>query len=476
MIKRWWIWSSLIFFDILATLVAFSLAYWIRIHSGLIPYRAVVYLQNYLRLYLYSIPFLLLIFYRAHLYDRHELFYGTGEYIQIIKGCAFYILGVILISFGFHGPSPSRGWLLITLALSIGAISSERFIFRRVIKRIWKKGNYLERILILGASDGARALAEQLEQSGMAKIVGFLDEFTHQGETVWKDRCVLGSPSMYCDIAQREGVGLVILVPEATSWETQREVLRHAFSHHEVEVQIAPGFNELYLASMRISFKGNVSLLRFSPGYITGLDAILKVVMDYTLGLGLLVITAPAMIIFSLILLIQKTRPVMVGFEVLGKNARPFRMYKFGTGINVPTNYRSFHKRGKHDPDMVKMASMARFLQYTALDKLPQLFNVLLGRMSLVGPRIVPIHSTRQYGPWLLGVLAVKPGMTGTWAFQESGNLEQEISSSIYYVRNWNIWKDLAILGQSILAVIRTLFRNEGMAIIKLTKMDSVKQ
>ena len=79
--------------------------------------------------------------------------------------------------------------------------------------------------------------------------------------------------------------------------------------------------------------------------------------------------------------------------------------------------------------------------------------------MSLVGPRVVPLGLAKQYGPSLPGLLAVKPGMTGTWAFCEGQELEHEISLTLYYVRNWSIWQDLAILLKTAFEIIRTRFR-----------------
>ena len=363
------------------------------------------------------------------------------------------------MSFAIHAPSPSRGWLLGTWALTILVISLGRSLLRVVIKQIKKKSASLDRAIIIGANEEAKAIAEQLENTGMVDIIGFLDEFSSNGETIWKDRCILGPPTQYREIAEDERVNLIILVSEAISWETQREVLGNAFEKKDLEIQIAPGFSELYLTAMRVSFKGNVPLLRFRPGYITGLDAMQKIGMDYILGGILLILTVPVMLIFSLILWFQGERPVIKRFEVLGKDGRTFHTYKFGTGMDRPTSYRSFHKRDQEGTETAHMTPLARFLFRTALDKLPQIFNVVMGKMSLVGPRTVPVDFVQNYRPWLSSIIAVKPGMTGTWAFQKFNDLDHEISLTLYYIRNWGIWKDCFILFQTFLEIFRTRFR-----------------
>jgi len=453
------LWGFLIFMDLMAVGAAFLLAYWVRIHSDIIPYYSEAAIEEYLCLYMYSIPVIFLIFQGTHLYDRHDLFYGTSEYIMAVKGCTFYILAIIVLSFIVHAPPPSRGWLLGVWIFSIGFICVGRFLFRRILRRVCGNGSTLEKVLIIGANEEAKAIAERLEETGMMEVVGFLDEFNPCGEEIWSGKIVLGPPYRYSEICQQKGVNLVILVPDATSWETQREILRETISLKGIEVNIAPGFNELYTTAMRVSFKGNTPLLRFRPGYVTGLDAMLKECMDYTLALFLLILTAPAIVTLALILWFQGVWPVIEGFDVLGKNGRPFHIYRFRTGVHMPTSYRSFRRNGNLVVRKHMIPGIGHFLFQTGMDKLPQLFNVLMGQMSLVGPRIVPLEASSKYGPWLTGILVVKPGMIGTWALRKARNLEEEISLTFHYVRDWSFGKDLAIFGQTLLEILKTRFR-----------------
>jgi len=341
--RHYYLLLFLVLIDLLGALGAFSLAYWFRIRSGLIPYFSAEPWADYVRLYIYSIPLFLFFFDQVRLYDRHEIFDGTGEFIQVFKGSTFYILGVIVVSFAIHAPYPSRGGLLGTWALSVAIISGERLAFRFIFKRIRSRGISFDRVIIIGGNEEAKSIAEQLEKTGMVDVLGFLDEFSSQGERIWKDRCVLGPPTQFREIAENRNANLVILVSEAISWETQREVLGSAFDNKDLEIQVAPGFSELYLTSMRVRFKGNIPLLRFRPGYITGLDAIQKIGMDYIIGFLLLILTSPLILVFSLILWLQGEKNIIQKFEVLGKNGRRFYTYKLGTGTNGPTSYRSFH-------------------------------------------------------------------------------------------------------------------------------------
>ena len=448
--------------DVSGTFVGFIAAYWLRyLLSDYIPYHIETPFHAYFRLYLYSIPVIFVLFRSVGLYDRHILFYGTKEYILVVKGCAYYILSLIVISFAIRDFYPSRIWLLGSWMLMIAFVSGGRFVFRRYLKKVWKKGNILEKVLILGVSEESRAIAERLENFGLVKVIGFLDDFTPRGSKVWNDKTVLGPPSHYTKIAQREGATLAIVLLDAISWETKKEVFQEASKKGKIEIQIAPGVGELHLMAMDVIFRGNVPLLRFHLGYITGMDAILKLGMDYLLGLILLIMLSPIMFGLGMILLAKGIWPIIDRIEVLGENGRMFYTYKFRTGFSDSLIYRNFRRKVVLDAVMGKGTtnSLGRFLFRTGLDKLPQLFNVLMGKMSLVGPRTVSIKSGKEYGEWLPGILAVKPGMTGNWALQEARDLEQEILFTILYVRDWNIWKDLVIFWDTIVEVFRSLFR-----------------
>ena len=451
--------AALVGLDLLGAFLAFVVGHWLRISSGIIHYGSVAPLAEYLPLYYFSIPVLLILFRAAHLYETTELFAGTREYVQVVKGVTFYVLTLVVMGFVVRTPYPSRGWLLSTWLLCIVFVCLGRFLLRRVLGLLRQKGSPLERAIILGASEESKSVAEKLEQSGLVTVLGFMDDFSPQGTVVWEDREVLGPPSRYPEAALRHGANLVVIVPDAVSWEAKQDIMAVAGDRNGVEVQLAPGLSDLQLFSMRVGFKGNVPLLRFRAGYMSGFDRMLKLVTDYALGGLLLILFSPVMLIVSFMILIRRGWPVYDSFDVLGKGGEHFFTYKFRTRIEKPTLYRSFRHRVPLGSESEKMRGMERFLFRTGLDKLPQLVNVLKGEMSLVGPRTISPEAERRYGRWLKQIVSVRPGMVGNWALREAGSLEREISLTMYYIRNWNFWADLAILAETFLELIRTRFR-----------------
>lgn len=451
--------AALVGLDLLGTFLAFVVGHWARISSGIFYYGSTAPLGGYLPLYFFSIPVLLILFRAAHLYETQELFAGTGEYLQVVKGASFYVLTLVFMGFVVHTPYPSRGWLLSTWVLCIVFVCLGRFAFRKFLGRFGAKGQPFDKVLIIGVSEESRTIAEGLEQSGAVRVLGFLDDFTPLGTVVWNGREVLGRPSRFQQVADEHNANLAVIVGDSVSWESKRDILGSSGDTNGVAVVLAPGMSDLQIFSMRVGFKGNVPLLRFRSGYMSGFNKILKQVTDYAVGGFLLILLSPVMLVVSALILLRTGWPVYDRFEVLGKGGKRFFTYKFKTGITRATLYRSFRSRVHPGPQAGELRGIERFLFRTGLDKLPQLINVLKGEMSLVGPRTIPPEVERLYGHWLKQIVCVKPGMVGNWALREAGSLEQEISLTIHYIRNWSFWTDLAILIQTALEMLRPHFR-----------------
>ena len=208
----------------------------------------------------------------------------------------------------------------------------------------------------------------------------------------------------------------------------------------------------------------------FQSGYVTGLDAFLKAVMDYGLTLVFFILTCPLMAMVGLIFWWRDEARIIDRFPVMGRNGRTFLTYKFHTGMSTPASYRSFRRKVPLQNGDSGNSAFQTFLFKTGLDKLPQLINVLKGDMSLVGPRTIPTEEKDRYDLWLPGILAVNPGITGSWALHEARDLEQEMGLMQNYVRSWNIWTDAGILIQTFFELIRTRFRT------RLSKIENISE
>ena len=319
----------LILMDIATLAAAFYLAYYLRIESGFLPYTLIPDADYYFLLFVFSLPPFLTIFYFCTLYDSHELLYGTSEYIQVIKGVGFGVLGIISVSFFVHGPPPSRGWLFLFWVSGTILVGLGRFSVRRILRPMMRASGRSERVLIVGANEDASAISRRLMETGHLEVIGFLDDFSPVGEEVINGLKIKGSPVDFEEIARREGVSKLILVPGAVSWETSREILSHATKGNGLAILVAPGLSELFSVSLRISYVGYVPFLRFRPGYSSGLNSVIKGMIDWFLALIFFLSFLPLILVWCAWILCSRGRPIFETQEVLGHYGKPILLYKF---------------------------------------------------------------------------------------------------------------------------------------------------
>lgn len=445
---------SLALLDALALAGAFFLAFWLRISSGLLYYGVESDSDTYIRLYVLSVPLFLFIFYAVRLYDPNDLFYGTMEYVLVTKAVSYGVIGVVVLGF-FHRPSASRAWVFLFWPLAVLIVNSGRFVFRRLIRRRFRAGLGPDRVLIVGANEEARTIAERLIETGRMQVIGFLDDFNPIGQEVIQGVRITGVPLDYELIARTEDVNHIIVVPGAVGWETTQELFSAVTKDNGLQISLSPGFAELS-ASLRVSYVGYVPLLRFRPGYTGGLDNLVKTGLDLVLGTCFMVLSLPLMIVVALWILCRNGWPIFAKKEVLGRSGVPFNVL----GFRIGRDKSALHclcpetQDGENDPKN-EIPCLENVFFRCGVNKLPQLFNVILGRMSLVGPRPITKERAHQYGIWLPSVVTIKPGMTGPWAVQNIENLQHEISQTLSYVYTWTPWKDLQFLLLTAFSVVQ---------------------
>lgn len=187
--------------------------------------------------------------------------------------------------------------------------------------------------------------------------------------------------------------------------------------------------------------------------------------LDIILSLVLLLLLAPVLLFVALLIKLTSPGPVLYEFRVLGKHARPIVAYKFRTMVENADDLklqllRSNEMRGpafkmRADP---RVTPPGRWLRKYSIDELPQLWSVLVGDMSLVGPRPPLAEEFAAFKPWQWGKLAVTPGITCTWQVtgrSDIADFDEWVSLDLEYIRDWNLWLDFKLLLKTIPAVIR---------------------
>ncbi len=457
----------LLFLD--ATCIGLSLlgAYYLRFQ--VLPYHNPVSLDFYFQLTLLTIPIWLVVFALYRLYDRESLFGGLQEYTGVINACTVGLVGMILYGFlDRQGTEEiSRGWLALVWGLSVLTVGTTRFLYRRLIYRLRRRGLFVRRVLIVGTNDEGRGVADQLRaapQAGM-EVVGFLDprgsDVPVGDLPVWKGLNALG------ELVQRWGIEEIIVIPTALRREELLELYRDWARQDRLRIRLSSGLYELFTTGVQVQEVGFVPLVSLNRTRITGMDALMKAALDYVGATLLLVVLSPLFLLIALLIRLDSPGPVIYRRRVVGLNGRVFGAYKFRTMIvdadayleSHPELKREWEETGKirNDP---RVTRVGKWLRRTSLDELPQLVNVLKGQMSLVGPRMITPAELTHFGRWQHNLLTVKPGLTGLWQVSGRADLsyEERVRLDMYYIRNYTIWLDLRLL----LHTVRVVLQGKG--------------
>jgi lipopolysaccharide/colanic/teichoic acid biosynthesis glycosyltransferase len=247
-------------------------------------------------------------------------------------------------------------------------------------------------------------------------------------------------------VARDQHIDQVILVSGAMTWESFDHLLRGITVGNKdtFAIKVSPGLYETLTTGVRVSYKNRVPLLEIERAPITGIDLLLKTALDFTVGVLLLPVTLVLGALIALTLVLLGRRPIVQSSRMLGKNGEVFKSYLFDACRPDEAPW----KRG---------GGFGRLLYETGLEKIPQVWNLLSGKMSLVGPRPVDPKNAALFEEWLPNLLSLKPGMTGARASSPVNviTLDQEMRLELYYARNYSIWLDLQILFQTLVRILK---------------------
>jgi exopolysaccharide biosynthesis polyprenyl glycosylphosphotransferase len=233
---------------------------------------------------------------------------------------------------------------------------------------------------------------------------------------------------------------------------------------YPVMVHMVPGVLDLAFARTSVQALGGIPLISLRESVLTEPQRILKRVFDVAASLLLLLVLSPLMILIAILIKLESPGPVFFFQERIGEHGRHFKMIKFRSMYqDADRRWKEVAQRDeagnlihkqRNDP---RITAIGRKIRRTSLDELPQLFNVLRGEMSLVGPRPEMPYVAREYQPWQWQRFRVPPGMTGWW--QINGRSEKPMhlntEEDLYYIQNYSFWLDLSILLKTVFVVLR---------------------
>jgi exopolysaccharide biosynthesis polyprenyl glycosylphosphotransferase len=408
------------------------------------------------------IPLWLGLFYLAGAYRPEYLNAGGDAFRRFVAGVAAGVLALGFVSFLFNLQLARLfvGFLAVFVFVGGGLL---RHGVRRYLQYRHARGEMIQRTLIAGTDSDAQQLAQTLSAApdSSYQVVGYLDELRPLGEKV-RGLPVLGRPSGVAEYCADHGIGVVIVSPAGVSPGTLRD-LTIGLEDTPVDLAVAPSLFQVVTRRMTIETVGNVPLLHVDQIRLTRGKAALKRTLDLGTIIGLGVLSAPVWLLAVVLIRLDSPGPVLFRQERVGRDGRRFQMLKFRTMVeDAEDRLAEVAHLNEAQGHFFKIADDPRItrvgahLRRWSIDELPQLWNVLRGDMSMVGPRPPLPGEVENYEPWHLRRLRVRPGVTGIW--QTSGRsdvpFDEAVRLDLFYIENWSLGTDLYLLGRTVSAVL----------------------
>ncbi len=419
------------------------------------------------------------VFWRMGLYKDRASILNLHELAQAIKGALLAATIFLVVVFLAQLLPFSRFVAFVGFFFAMLYVLLERRLFSAFARGLGLSGRIGRRkVLIYGSGETGRLLMKKLVQAPhkACTVIGFLDDFAPRGTPidcridqttmeVYEAR-VLGRLQDLREIAREKGINELLVTVSLTNAERHHELLRLA-GEAGVDVGVVPRFGEIRADQLEVEDLSAITLLRPRPVRSRRIYSAAKRVVDLTISTGLMVLTLPVWALAAIGIRVESGPPILFRQMRVGKDGRPFEMFKFRTMRQDTNPYESSPIGDTSDP---RITRVGRILRMAGLDELPQLVNVLVGQMSIVGPRPEMPFIVEKYTTLERQRLQAKPGITGIWQLSSDRHAEihENLEYDLYYIQHRSILLDFLIM-------LETVFFTVGLA-TKIRRRETVHE
>jgi exopolysaccharide biosynthesis polyprenyl glycosylphosphotransferase len=408
------------------------------------------------------VPLSLLTFAMSGLYRQRRGTEWFDDIPAVVRSTAFATMtlfaGVALLRY----PATSRLTFILAWMLAAIFVIAGRALVQLIATLAHLRGVGVERVLIVGGNNLGRIIMQSLAARAHLgyEVVGFVDDdqagdfgrFRHLGGLDDVER-----------LATEERIDQVIVALPSASHAAILRIVDHC-RQGQVSFKLVPDLYEMSLSRVDVDTVSGIPLIGLKDVSILGWNALTKRAIDIVVSGLALAVLSPLLAVTALLIRIESPGPVLYRHIRIGKNRQPFTMYKFRSMRQDADRERAAMVKDldgdrrlfkdRQDPRRTKVGA---FIRRWSIDELPQLWNVLIGDMSVVGPRPQIPPEVANYEDWHYKRLAVSPGLTGLW--QVSGRSEltfdEMVIYDIYYIENWSLGLDFRILLRTLPAVLQ---------------------
>jgi exopolysaccharide biosynthesis polyprenyl glycosylphosphotransferase len=452
--------------------VAFVTAYWLRFDfhlGGKVPPQSEQPLGFFTTQIAVFMILSVLVFQAKGLYRLPRWSSLLDEAWGISSGVVIAMAMVILTAF-FQRFYPSRLVFIAAVPIAIALMLAARMIARTARERIWSRGIGVDRVAVIGSGRAARRIMQwMLSQPQLGyEVVGYVaNNPTVEGIAIATPNAIirplhLGRTVELQEIVHENRIDEVIIALPPREHDRIVEMIELC-RHVDIEFKLVPDLFTMALDHVNIHEVEGMPLIGLKEPEISGWNFLIKRGMDLAVSSFVLIAFSWLFAVISLAVKFDSKGSVLFSQERVGRDGKRFVCYKFRTMVSDAEEQRlqlqQIHGQGtllfklKDDP---RRTRVGRLLRRSSLDELPQFINILLGHMSIVGPRPAIPPEVAEYEEWHFDRLLVPPGLTGLWQVNGRSNLsfDEMVRLDLYYAENWSPWLDIKTMIRTVPAIV----------------------
>lgn len=435
--------------DALVIITSYVLAWVIRFEIGEAS-GGVLPKESYFAALLAIVPGYLFLYSAFQLYTPKRTTRTRIEIFTLFKANTVGFLVYLAILYLMHQEDYSRSMMAIFYVLNMVMVSGYRIVLRDILRNFRKKGYNLKHILLVGYSRAAEQYVERILQNPDwgYHIMGILDDHIAEG-VAFEGIQVIGEVNRLYEILPENSLDEIAITLSLSDYDRLEEIVSFC-EKSGVHTKFIPDYNAVIPTKPYTEDLDGLPVINIrNVPLSSGWNQFLKRTMDIFGAMVACIIFSPIMLVCAVLIKITSEGPILFKQERIGRHNKPFYMYKFRS-MRLQTE--EDEKKGWTVKDDPRVTGIGKFMRKTSLDELPQLFNILRGEMSLIGPRPERpqfVEKFKEEIPRYMVKHQVRPGMTG-WAqvngYRGDTSIRKRIDYDIYYIENWTIGLDIKIL------------------------------
>lgn len=410
---------------------------------------------------LMAVPLMLVLFKLYGLYDRDVKRIGRSTVDDLPHLLHATLVGGLIL-WVYARQTPLHRLDLIEILIFGVLVLLVAPVARSTIRRNASHIIGRERAVMVGGGSLAETLVGKLRahpEFGL-EVAGVLEPLVSDQRSSYSALPVLGTIEQLESVAEERGISRVIISRELDGEELERVLRRCRTS--ALKVSVLPKLADLLGPAVEVEDIEGLTVLGVNPPWLPRSSCAVKRAMDIVVAGVLLLLGSPFLLLIAALVKLSSPGPVFFSQERVGRAGERFRVLKFRTMVADPEARRAVLLEQSKDPNWLlldhdpRITRVGRYLRVASLDELPQLWNVLRGEMSLVGPRpLIPSEDERVTG-WARGRLDLTPGITGYWQVLGRTRIpfEEMVKLDYLYVMNWSLWEDTRLLLRTLPAVL----------------------